>query len=277
MKPNIDWYDRPQYFDMVFRDETAAEVRFFGEAFERFVDGPVKRLYEPGCGSGRLVAAMAAKDYDLVALDNNEAMLAYLRKRLKRRGTSASPEKSASPTASSNRSPCELINGDMTRHVCRPPVDAAFCTFNTFRHLLEENSVLEHLRCVAASLRTGGIYLLGFHCIPLDADPECTERWTATHGGTKVSVTLKVVEFERRRRRETLRVSIKATKRSGQVERVRSEFPLRLYTPKQAKALLAQVDDVFELAGVYDFDYDLSEPRKIDEDLTDAVFILRKR
>lgn len=270
MKSNIDWYDRPQYFDMVFRDETAAEVRFFGQAFERFVDGPVERLYEPGCGSGRLVAAMAAKGYNLVALDTNEAMLSYLKKRLKRRGTPTKP-------GTSSRVQCELISGDMTRHVCRPPVDAAFCTFNTFRHLLRENSALEHLRCVAASLRTGGIYILGFHCIPLDADPECTERWTATHGGTKVSVTLKVVGFERRQRRERLRVSIKATKRSGQVERVRSEFPLRLYTPKQAKALLAQVDDIFELAGVYDFDYDLSEPRKIDEDLTDAVFILRKR
>ncbi|TWT98837.1 class I SAM-dependent methyltransferase [Neorhodopirellula pilleata] len=276
MKPTIDWYDRPQYFDMVFRDETAAEVRFFGEAFERFVDGPVERLYEPGCGSGRLVAALAAKGYQVVGLDNNESMLAYLSKRLKRRTASVK-----SATSARRKTPelhgCELINGDMTRHVCRPVVDAAFCTFNTFRHLLDEESALEHLRCVAESLRTGGIYILGFHCIPLDADPECTERWTATHGGTKVSVTLKVVGFERRQRRETLRVSIKATKRDGRVERVRSEFPLRLYTPKQAKALLARVDDVWELAGVYDFDYDLSEPRKIDEDLTDAVFILRKR
>jgi len=272
----IDWYDRPQYFDMVFRDETAAEVRFFGEAFERFVEGPVERLYEPGCGSGRLVAAMAAKGYQLVGLDNNGSMLSYLRKRLKRRISSTEPAITAKHAASSN-SNCELVNGDMTRHVCRPAVDAAFCTFNTFRHLLDERSALEHLRCVADSLRTGGIYILGFHCIPLDADPDCTERWTASHGGTKVSVTLKVVGFERRRRRETLRVSIKATKRSGQVERIRSEFPLRLYTPKQAKALLAQVADVFDLAGVYDFDYDLSEPRKIDEDLTDAVFILRKR
>ena len=30
------WYDHPQYFDMVFRDETAAEVRFFEQAFSRF-------------------------------------------------------------------------------------------------------------------------------------------------------------------------------------------------------------------------------------------------
>lgn len=259
-KPNIDWYDRPQYFDMVFRDETAEEVRFFGEAFDKLVDGDVKRLYEPGCGSGRLVAAMASEGYDVVAVDNNDKMLRYLRNRLKRRGLRG-----------------ELINADMTTHVCVPPVDAAFCTFNTFRHLLDEKSAIEHLRSVASSLRPGGIYMLGFHCIPLDADPDCIERWTAAHGGTKISVTLKVIDFQRRKRRETLRVSIKATKRTGEVERLRSEFQLRLYTPKQAKSLLESVSDIFEIAGVYDFDYELDEIRDIDEDLTDAVFVLRKK
>lgn len=257
---NIDWYDRPQYFDMVFRDETADEVRFFIEAFEKLVDGDVQRLYEPGCGSGRLVAAMADEGYDLVAVDNNDAMLGYLAKRLKRRGL-----------------PGQLINADMTTHVCDPPVDAAFCTFNTFRHLLDEKSAIDHLRSVAKSLRRGGIYILGFHCIPLDADPDCIERWTASHGGTKISVTLKVIDFQRRKRRETLRVSIKATKRSGDVERLRSEFQLRLYTPQQAKSLIQSVSDIFEIAGVYDFDYELDELREIDEDLTDAVFVLRKK
>ena len=36
------WYDHPHYFDLVFRDETPAEVKFFDQAFERFADGKVK-------------------------------------------------------------------------------------------------------------------------------------------------------------------------------------------------------------------------------------------
>ena len=59
----VGWYDYPQYFDMVFRDETAAEVNFFKQAFDVYATGTVKRLYEPGCGSGRLVVAMAAAGY----------------------------------------------------------------------------------------------------------------------------------------------------------------------------------------------------------------------
>lgn len=253
------WYDRPQYFDMVFRDETADEVRFFEAAFEQFANIPVRRLYEPGCGSGRLVAELAAKRYDVVAIDNNDAMLAYLSNRLRRRGLTA-----------------HLENADMTSFVCKERVDAAFCTFNTFRHLLDEKSVLAHFYSVAQSLRPGGLYILGFHCIPLDADEDCTERWTAKHGGTKISVTLKVVDFNRRKRQERLRVSIKATKASGKVERIRNEFPLRLYTPKQAHNLLGKVSDVFELVEAFDFDYDINSPRDLDDDLTDALFVLRR-
>ena len=47
------WYDHPQYFDMAFRDETAAEVKFFEQAFDRFATGPVKRLLERSSSLGK--------------------------------------------------------------------------------------------------------------------------------------------------------------------------------------------------------------------------------
>lgn len=255
-----DWYDHPQYFDMVFRDETAAEVAFFELAFERFASGRVRKLLEPGCGSGRLVAAMVGRGYQLTGLDLSEPMLKYLQRRLQRRQQAAN-----------------LVQGDMTRMSLGERFDAAFCTFNTFRHLMTEADAVAHLRSVAEHVRSGGIYILGFHIIPLDADPESTERWTARHGGTTVHVTLKVIAFDRRARRETLRVIVSAKMRSGRKEQIRSEFPLRLYTDRQVKSLFKKVADVWEIAGVYDFDYDIDEPRELDNDLTDAVFVLRRK
>lgn len=256
------WYNHPQYFDMVFRNETAAEVRFFEQAFDRFATGPVKRLLEPGCGSGRLVAEMAARGYDVTGLDLSQPMLDYLDRRLKRRGLKG-----------------QLVCGDMTsmNFGKKRKFDSVFCTFNTFRHLIEEAAAIKHLRSIADNLRSGGLYILGFHLIPMDADPECIERWKASHGGTTVNVTLRVIDFNRTTRRETLRVSVKAEKRSGKIERIQSEFQLRIYTPAQAKRLLKKVNDVFEIAGIYDFDYDIDEEREFDNDLTDALFVLRRR
>ncbi len=255
-----DWYDHPQYFDMVFRNETAAEIAFFAAAFDRFADGPVRSVLEPGCGSGRLVAAMAARGYQVTGLDLSQSMLDYLDRRLRRRGLQA-----------------DLVLGDMTEMVFDRPFDAAFCTFNTFRHLIQEQDAISHLKSVAECVRPGGLYLLGFHLIPMDADPECIERWQASHGGTKVNVTLRVIDFDRRKRQEMLRVSIKAQKRSGKVDRIRSEFPLRIYTPAQAKQLLKKVDDLFEIRSIHDFDYDIDETRDFDNDLTDALFVLKRR
>ena len=254
-----DWYDYPQYFDMLFRDETAAEVFFFEAAFERFVRGPIRRLLEPGCGSGRLVVAMASRGYEVTGLDLSLPMLRYLDKRIKRRGLKA-----------------ETVLGDMTQMPLEQTFDAAFCTFNTFRHLLDEKAAIAHLRSVAQCVRPGGIYILGFHIIPLDAEESCTERWRASHGGTKLSATLRVIDFDRSQRQEKLRISILATKRSGEIERIQSEFALRLYTASEAKRMFATVKDQWEIVKAYDFDYDIDASRVFDDDLTDSIFILRR-
>lgn len=252
-----DWYDYPQYFDMIFRDETADEVSFFKDAMERYCLTSGKRVYEPGCGSGRLVVGMAAEGYDVVGLDMNRPSLRYLRQKLRRRGLSAT-----------------LVQGDMTTYVTEPRADAAFCTFNTFRHLMTEQAALDHLRAVAASLHPGGIYILGFHIIPLDAEEFCIERWKAAHAQTRVSMTLRVLDHNREERWEQVRISLTATGPQKTL-RCRTDFPMRLYTVEQAESLLRKARE-FEIAGVHDFSYDIDESREIDDDLTDAIFILRK-
>jgi len=258
-----NWYDYPQYFDLVFRDENALEVAFFQTAFAKYADGPVKRLLEPGCGGGRLIVEMAALGYEMVGMDLSKPSLAYLRRRLQRRGFAA-----------------ELIHGDMTSFELDQPVDSGFCTFNTFRHLLTEEAAVEHLNCVAKAIRPGGIYILGFHIIPLDADEQCTERWKARHGGTEVSVTLAVRGFNRAARQEHLRATLTAKRRgAGKVAprtiRCQSNFDLRLYTLPEVRSLLAKVPQ-FEIAEVFDFDYDMESTREMDDDLTDALFVLRR-
>jgi hypothetical protein len=58
--------------------------------------------------------------------------------------------------------------------------------------------------------------------------------------------------------------------------RLATEFPLRMYTARQFKQLLAKCA-AWELCDVFDFWYEIDEPLILDDELSDSVFILRRR
>jgi SAM-dependent methyltransferase len=252
------WYDAPQYYDLAFRSETPPEADFIEAACRKYCEFPVRQLLEPACGTGRLIAELAARGYSVTGLDLSEPSLAYLRRRLARRKLQAT-----------------VFHADMVDFSLPSPVDAAYNTFDSFRHLLTEQDARRHLQCVADNVRPGGIYILGFHLLPPDADEECTERWTERQGRTQVTVTLRVVASDRRRRMESIRISL-LVRRDSNTFRLRDEFPLRLYTSRQFRRLLAQVP-AFELLDVYDFWYEIDHPLQLNDEISDTVFILRKR
>jgi SAM-dependent methyltransferase len=253
-----NWYDYPRFYDIAFRSETRREADFIEAACRKYSPFPARRLLEPACGGGRLVVEMAARGYQVTAFDCNRISLDYLRRRLTRRGLRA-----------------RVFEDDMADFGLPKPVDAAFCTVNTFRHLLTEESARRHLECVSQSLRPGGIYVLSLHLLPPDASEEDSERWTERQGQTQVTVTLRVLSTNRRRRIELLRMNLLA--RTGAKEfRVRDEFCFRLYTAAQFRRLLASVPSL-ELCDCYDFWYEIGEPLKLNNDRADTVFVLRKR
>ncbi|MEM0927375.1 MAG: class I SAM-dependent methyltransferase [Planctomycetota bacterium] len=263
-----EWYDYPQYFDMLFRDETKYEVDFFELAFERYAERKVTRVFEPGCGSGRLVVAMAALGYEVTGLDLSDAMLDYLRRKLRRRGLTA-----------------QCIKGDMAllqRDALGDagpvkPFDAAFCTYNTFRHLTSEKLAVAHLKGIAELLKPGGLYILGMHLTPEEEYEAVVERFVIRAAGTKLTTTIRVPHTDLKKRLETLKVNLRATQRSGKIVRIESQFPLRLYTPTQLRRLFKKLESEFELVESFDFSYDIDEPCEFDSDLMEGVFILRKR
>jgi len=254
----VNWYELPQYYDLAFREETPREIRFLQAAFERYSRVPVRTVLEPACGSGRLVRQLAAAGFRVVGFDLSHRALAYCARRLKRRGLQAT-----------------LFRADMRQFALREKVDAAYNTFDSFRHLLTEADALSHLRCVGESLRPGGLYILGLHLFPPDASEECIERWSARHGGTKVTCTLRVLKMNLRKRREWLRIVLRV-ERKGVVKRFFDEFALRTYSARQMSRLLKQAD-MFELCDVFDFWYEIDRPLKLHDGLADVVLVLRRR
>jgi len=253
-----DWYDYPQYYDLAFLEETKPEADFLEAAFRKYAKRPVRRVLEPGCGGGRLVVELASRGLELVGFDTSEPALAHLRKQLARRKLTA-----------------DVYRDDMTGFALQKPVDAAICTFNTFRHLTTEAAALSHLKSVASALTTGGIYILGLHLLPPDADEESLERWTASKGQTKVVFTLRVLDFNRRTRLETLRATMLVRTPAKEL-RLASEFQFRIYTAAQIRSLLAKIPEL-QLCDVYDFCYEIDQPLKLTNILSDTVFILRKK
>ncbi|HEY2827459.1 MAG TPA: class I SAM-dependent methyltransferase [Pirellulales bacterium] len=291
------WFDHPEWFEIGFQDVTKQEADFFEKAFKRWCKFPVKRLLEPACGSGRLVVEMARRGYDLTGFDLSQPSVDYLRRELKRRKLKGTAYKA-----------------DMTRYRVPKKFDSAFCTYNSFRVLTTEIAARSFLQSTAAAVRPGGLFFLGLHLAPPGIEPYCVERWTGERGRTKVTTTLRIVASDSKRRVERLRINVlvrefgsnsngkhrangkpsgngqaKGAKKAGavklesaklesatKVQRLRDEFDYRLYTAAQIKQLFKSVPQ-WELVEVFDFWYKIDEPQKLDNDLVDALFVLRRR
>ena len=253
-----NWFNYPQYYDIAYQAHTRREADFIEAACRKYCPFAPRRFLEPACGSGRLITELAARGYQVTGFDLSQPALTYLRRRVARRLLHA-----------------ETFEAQMSNFRLGRLVDAAYCTVNTFRHLLTEQAARGHLECVAGSLRSGGIYLLGLHLLPLDTDPEDDARWTQRRGETKVTVTLRMLRTDLRHRLENLRVCL-LVRRGSKELRLRHEFQLRTYTARQFRRLLGSVPSL-ELCNIYDSRYDIEQPFALNDKVAYCVFVLRRR
>ncbi len=83
-KTTASIYDFPVYYDLVFGSDCAAELEFLHHVFDRYVDGKVKRLFEPACGTGRLIYRLGREKYEVGGIDLNDKAIDFCNKRLER-------------------------------------------------------------------------------------------------------------------------------------------------------------------------------------------------
>ena len=256
--PLRDCYDLPGYWDLAFSDETIPEADFLEAVAERFGTQPTKSVLDLGCGGGRQTVELSRRGYSVTAIDLSPACVHWTKRRLQRCALTAN-----------------VVCGDMADFKLPRRADLAHCLVNTFRHLTSEQAARNHFQCVAAALKPGGLYVLGFHLLPPDAAEIDCERWTIQDRRTRVTTTIRVLDFSRQRRIETVRFSLKVTMPS-RVIRTATDHRLRIYRADQFRRLLRSISE-FELLGVYDFCYDVSEPLILNDELGDAVFVLKRK
>jgi SAM-dependent methyltransferase len=251
-------YDYPRYYDLVFGSDWKAEFGFLQQVFEKHGRGKVKRVFEPACGTGRLLFRLALAGYEVSGLDLNARSVDYCNKRLERYGE-----------------PASVVVGDMANFALRRPVDAAYNMINSFRHLLTERQAVDHFRCMAAALRKGGVYILGLHLTPTEGTPIDEESWSARRGHLGINTHLKTYDLDLRRRTERCTMTMDVYTPTQRFQIV-DDLVFRTYTRQQLLRTLASVPDL-ALNAAYDFQYRVTQPVEVDDATQDVVLILQRR
>ena len=251
-------YDFPKYYDLVFGSDWKAERDFLLECFARHASRPIRQLFEPACGTGRLLVKFAKAGFQVGGNDLNPHAVDYCNARLARQGLARA-----------------AVVGDMADFRLAQPVDAAFNMINSFRHLATERAAEAHLRCVARALARGGLYLLGLHLTPTAGRPLAEESWSARRGHLSVISRLWTEQLDLRRRRETVGMSfdIFTPRRTF---RVVDQVVFRTYTQRQLAALIRRVP-ALQVLETYDFAYRADCPIRVGPRTEDVVYVLLKK
>ena len=254
-----DIYDYPVYYDLIFGSDWRAEFDFVTGCFERFARRPVRKLFEPACGTGRLLIKLAEAGYEVSGNDLNDNAVKFCNDRFRRKGF-----------------PETAVVGDMSDFKLKRKVDAAFNTINTFRHLLTEKQAVSHLQCMADCLSKGGLYILGLHLIPSKGDDRIEdEAWHARRGNLAVNTYMWSKGIDQKKRYEYLGMKINVYTPTKHME-IEDEMIYRTYSVRQIRNLIAKVP-AFKWVESFDFAYDLDDPIDVDATTEDVVLILRKK
>lgn len=252
-------YDFPRYYDLVYGSHWQAEYHFLREAFRKHGGRrKVRTIFEPACGTARLLVRFAKDGYETVGLDLNPKAVAYANARLKRHGQKET-----------------VFVADMANFQLDRPADVAFNTINSFRHLQTEAQARGHLRCMAGAIVPGGLYVLGMHLTPTEAEPMEEERWAGQRGHLAVQTTVRTVSRDLKSRREHCRMTVDVQSLTDTF-RIVNDLIFRMYTARQMEKLIASVPE-WEVVETYDFAYNVKESIEIGPEIEDVIYVLRRR
>jgi SAM-dependent methyltransferase len=251
-------YSRPTYYDAVFGGWTAQEFFFLLDCYHRFSPQPLRRVYEPAAGTGRLLAEFARCGISTYGCDLDVRSSEYCIRRLSRFASAS-----------------DIRIADM--RFFRPPVkvNLAYSLISSFQHLLSEECAHAFLSSVSESLVAGGVFILGLQLTPEGGRSSEPEDWVGFRGQSKISVRIESVRYN-----EDVRIDECAMKSVIHGPRRRSRFSevlkFRTYTAKQIVKSTRGIPGL-ELVGSYNFTYDINNPVALDRESKDTILVFRRR
>ncbi|RMF71512.1 MAG: class I SAM-dependent methyltransferase [Planctomycetota bacterium] len=237
-----NWYEYPEYYDIAFGWDPGVEVEFLEQSFQRFAVEPVRRVYEPFCGTGRIAIALAQRGYEVTGADILPTVIEYARKRADEQGAAV-----------------EWCAADVCGFCPSQPVDAVVSLIDSFRHLAPKaaHAAVERF---SAALRPGGLLILGVDVGEKPVEMSEEEHWAMQRDG----VSIETAVFDLRKPGQTpgtsvVRAQMHITEPDGRELEIICDDEMTLYTLPELLALLQSAGG-FEPLMICDRRYDLQRP-----------------
>jgi SAM-dependent methyltransferase len=250
-------YDYPQYYDLVFGVGSGLERDFLMSCFDVHAERRVRRVFEPACGSGRLLIKLAQRGLRVSGWDMSRVSVDYCNRRFRKHGL-----------------PPPAVLGDIVNVSLRSKVDAAFNLMSSFQLLPTEHEAENHLRSMAANIAKGGLYILGLHLLPSRGPIIKRERYTATRG--RLSVVCSIWTRQIHARRRIVSCGMITEVRTPSRLRIVEDCNFRSYSLSQIQRLFAKVG-AFDVVATYDYHHDFTKPISVGPETQDVVYVLRRR
>lgn len=280
----FDWYKEDvSLYDIIFQTDTSREVamlesicQLYGPVHAECIDQQRReaRILEPACGTGRLIVALRQLGYTVTGIDISSAMLSYTQDAVKDKGLSG-PR-------------CQLMCADMCDFKLEQQVHFAHCMVSSVKYLLSEQLLARHLLCMHSALVQGGLYVIAMHLVDYDYHKGGgeRERWIEKRGHTTVDCKIfssAPNPYTRIEHVDTY-IDVHEAQHTGQGDVtthsrfLHTAFDMRTYSCRELFNTLDSMSCLFEVAAMYDFDYDVTkgicDPR-VNDDQLDVVLVLR--
>jgi len=186
-------------------------------------------VLEPGCGSGRMLEALADRGCQVVGIDRSPRMVELAGRRLGTRG--------------------EVFEADMTHFDLGRAFDGAVCPINTLLHLTRAE-LGRHLHRMSLHLERRSRYLVQVGLLEVDHEPPAGSHWEASRGDISLRVewTDDELDLVSGTSRQRSRIEVLSGPRAGEV--VEEVHEMTAWTPATwAEAIAASP---FEEVATYD-------------------------
>lgn len=256
----MSWYDCAEIYDIAFSWEIEPELDFLREVWNLYGHGKLDRIYEPFCGSGRLLVPLAEAGYECVGTDLSSAMLKCLQAKIGERELAIAAHQA-----------------DVCTYQCAPPADMVVTLIDSFRHLITAESASAAIDAFSHGIRSGGLLVIGIQVGDAPVEIDGHAAWTMERDGLSVDTMVFSLRLPGPEPgTDLVRAVMQVNSPDGETEEIISDDPMRLYSRESLIALVHE-NGMFELQAAFDFhDLDSNRPTETDEPGGNSVFVFRR-